>query len=293
MRILLLGSSGQLGWELCRTLATLGEVIPLDYPDIDLSMPEGKIRETVREIAPGVIVNAAAYTDVDRAEAEPEIANLVNARAPGLLAEEALSLGAALLHYSTDYVFDGTKGAEYIETDAPNPLGEYGKSKLDGERSIIQVGGSYLILRTSWVYSLRRESFVTKVLQWSRQQRRMQVVADQVGSPTWARMLAEITAQLLAKSKKEVVGWIDERKGIYHLAGDGRASRLEWAKAILDNDPNKGEQVTGEILPAMTIDFPAPARRPLYTAFNCDLFASTFDLRLPSWEYALFMAMQE
>lgn len=292
MRILLLGKIGQLGWELCRTLAPLGEVYSIDYPDIDLTAAESTVRETVRKNNPNVIVNATAYTAVDRAEDEPEVATLINAVAPGLLAEEALSLGAALIHYSTDYVFDGMKGSEYIETDAPNPLGIYGKSKLEGERSIVQVGGSYLILRTSWVYSLRRESFVTKVLKWSRGQPTLRVVTDQVSNPTWARMLAEITAHLLAIGRNDVVGWIGERHGIYHLAGSGKASRHEWAQAVLRYDPRKEEQLTRKILPAKTSDFPTPAQRPLYSALDCSKFTNVFGLRLPDWKETLRLAME-
>jgi dTDP-4-dehydrorhamnose reductase len=270
----------------------LGEIVSIDYPEIDLSADESTIRETVREIAPNLIVNATAYNAVDRAEQEYEIATMINARAPGLLAEEALSLGAALIHYSTDYVFDGSKGDEYIEMDEPNPLGAYGRSKLEGERSVVQVGGSYLILRTSWVYSLRRESFVTKVLQWSRQQSTLRVVSDQVSKPTWSRMLAETTAQLLAGAKLDVAGWISERRGIYHLAGSGKASRLEWAQAILKYDPRKEEQLTQEIVPAKTSDFPTPAQRPLYSPLSCKKFTSIFKLRLPDWEEALRLAME-
>jgi dTDP-4-dehydrorhamnose reductase len=216
----------------------------------------------------------------------------INAAAPGVLAEEAAALGAALIHYSTDYVFDGLKGSAYIETDTPNPLNMYGKSKLAGEQAIRQAGGTFLILRTVWVYSLRRDSFVTKVLEWSRRQSTLRLVTDQVGNPTWARMLAEISAQLLAKGGKDPLSWLEERKGLYHLAGSGIASRLEWAQAILRCDPAREEQLTREIQPALTAEFPTPARRPLYSALNCDKFTDTFDLRLPDWEEALRLAME-
>lgn len=292
MRILLLGYIGQLGWELRRTLAPLGELRCLDYPEIDLKQAEG-LREAVRGYRPDLVINATAYTAVDRAEAEPEIAMQINARAPGRLAEEAAALGIGLVHYSTDYVFDGAKGEDYRETDPPNPLGVYGRSKLEGERLIQQVGGSYLILRTSWVYSLRRDSFVTKVLGWSRQQPTLRVVSDQVANPTWARMLAEITAQLLAKGAEDLPGWLAERRGLYHLAGSGRASRLGWAQSILKLDPRREEQLVKELQPALTSEFPAPAQRPLFSALNCDLFAHTFGLRLPAWEDALRLAMEE
>ena len=291
-KILLLGNTGQLGWELQRTLAPLGEVIGYDYPAIDLSQTDS-IRQVIQQIQPRIIVNATAYTAVDRAESEPELALAINGIAPGLLAEHAAGLGASLIHYSTDYVFNGSKGSPYIEADFPNPLGVYGSSKLAGERAISQIGGAYLILRTSWVYSTRRPSFVTKVLEWSRQQPALRMVTDQVANPTSARMLAEITALLLAKAAPHPTQWIEERAGIYHLAGSGIASRLEWAQAILELDPHPAEQVTRKIEPALTADFPTPAKRPLYSALNCDLFEQTFGLRLPDWPEALRLTLDK
>lgn len=291
-KILVLGNTGQLGWELQRTLAPLGEVIGRDYPAIDLSQTDS-IRQVIQQVQPQIIVNATAYTAVDRAESEPELALAINGIAPGLLAEFASGLGASLIHYSTDYVFDGCKGSPYIETDLPNPLGVYGSSKLAGERAISQKGGAYLILRTSWVYSTRRPSFVTKVLEWSRQQPALRMVTDQVANPTSARMLAEITALLLAKASPDTTQWIGERSGIYHLAGSGIASRLEWAKAILEKDPHPTEQVTRMIEPALTADFPTPAQRPLYSALNCELFEQTFGLRLPDWREALKLTLDQ
>jgi dTDP-4-dehydrorhamnose reductase len=292
MRILLLGKLGQLGWELHRALSPLGEIVALDYPDIDLAHAES-LPQLLKDTQPEVIVNATAYNAVDRAESEPEIAYAVNARAPGLLAEHARKLGAALIHYSTDYVFDGAKDSPYLETDTPNPLGVYGQSKLDGEMAIEGAGGVYLILRTSWVYSLRRPSFVTKVLDWSRQQSTLRVVSDQVSNPTWARMLAETTALLLAKGTPDILGYLEGNRGIYHLAGSGHASRFEWAQAILNHDPKPDEQVTREVLPAKSSDFPTPATRPLFSALNCEHFSDTFGLRMPDWEEALNMAMSD
>lgn len=289
--ILLLGKNGQLGWELQRCLPTLGEVTALDYPEIDLSRPEG-IRPVVLAARPQVIVNATAYTAVDRAESEQELAFAINSRAPAVLAETAAELGAALVHYSTDYVFDGTKGSPYVEEDAPNPLGVYGASKLEGERGVQAAGGAYWIFRTSWVYSLRRDSFVTKVLGWARSNPELKVVADQIGNPTWARMLAEVTAQLLAKAGSDPAAWVRERAGLYHLAGDGCASRLEWARAVLELDPRKEEQVARTLGPALTADFPTPAQRPLYSALDCSRFAAAFGLRLPPWQEALRLAME-
>lgn len=291
MQILLLGKIGQLGWELRRTLAPLGEITALDYPEIDLTQVD-PIRLAIRQARPQVIVNATAYTAVDRAENEPEVAQAINGRAPGLMAEEAAALGAALIHYSTDYVFDGTKGSPYIESDPTHPLGVYGQSKLAGEQAIQAAGGKYLIFRTAWVYTTRRDSFVTKVLQWARQQRTLRMVTDQVSNPTWARMLAEITAQLLAGGGKHPAEWLGERAGLYHLAGDGYASRMEWGRAILRCDPRPQEQAVQEIQPAVTADFPTPARRPLFSALDCGWFGETFGLRLPHWETALQMAME-
>jgi len=291
MHILLLGKYGQLGWELQRTLAPLGDLIALDFPEIDLKQEEN-LSQLIHNIRPQVIFNATAYTAVDRAESEPEIAKAINAHAPRVMAEEAKKMGAVLIHYSTDYVFDGTQGSDYLETDTPNPLNIYGQSKLAGERAIQEVGGSYLILRTSWVYSVRRNSFVTKVLEWSRTQTSLRIVSDQVSNPTWCRMLAEVTAQLLAMAGRDVAGWLDERRGIYHLAGSGRASRFEWAQAILEMDPRREEQTVHEVQPALTSEFPTPAVRPLHSALNCDHFTDTFGLTLPDWREALKLALE-
>jgi dTDP-4-dehydrorhamnose reductase len=296
-RILLLGKYGQLGWELQRALATLGPVQALDYPEINLLEIE-KLRSMLLdqwklpENRPEFIINATAYTAVDRAESEPDVAYAINAAAPGLLANLAAQIEATLLHFSTDYVFDGRKNAPYCEADAANPLNVYGKSKLAGEQAISEVACNHLILRTSWVYSLRRDSFVTKALEWARKQTTMQVVSDQVSNPTWARMLAEITAQLVAMISSRPPEWLPERCGLYHLAGDGYASRMEWAQAILELDPRRQEQIVKEITPALTSQFPSPAERPLFSALNCQHFSDAFGLRLPPWKQALQLAMQ-
>jgi dTDP-4-dehydrorhamnose reductase len=292
MRILLLGNTGQLGWELERSLLPLGEVLALDYPEINLAEPSTTIK-VLRNFQPHCILNATAYTAVDQAESEAALAYAVNATAPGLLAYEADQIGAVFIHFSTDYVFDGTKGSPYKESDTPHPLNVYGKSKLEGELAIQSVNGVYLILRTSWVYSLRRDSFVTKVLSWSRQQKSLRLVSDQVSGPTWSRMLAGITALLLAKSGDDLHNWLAERSGVYHLAGAGFCSRKEWGQAILRLDKQKHEQVVEEILPALTKDFPTPAQRPLFSALDCTHFLTTFDLQLPHWEIALKLAMAE
>ncbi len=290
IRILLLGRYGQLGWELERTLAPLGDVVAVDYPEVDLNKAES-VKDFIRQARPDVIINATAYTAVDRAESEPDIAMAVNGHAPGIISAEAQNLGAIFLHYSTDYVFDGMKGEPYVETDKPKPINVYGRSKLAGEKAIEEVGGTYLILRTSWVYSLRRDSFVTKVLRWSRERQTLRIVSDQVGNPTWCRMLAEVTAQLLVTGGKDIFTWFHERRGIYHLAGSGFANRLEWAHAILKYDPNPSEQIAREVHSALTSEFPTPSKRPPFSALVCDRFVEVFGLRLPEWEDALRMAM--
>ena len=292
MKTVLFGRSGQLGWELQRTLPPLGEIQVFDYPEIDLTQPEC-IRPIIQDIDPELIINATAYTAVDRAESEADLAFAINTLAPGVMAEEAVRTGAVLIHYSTDYVFDGIKGSAYQENDSPNPLGVYGESKLLGERAIAASGCAHFIFRTSWVYTLRRDSFVAKVLQWSRNQTRLRLVTDQVSGPTWARMLAEISTQAItvALSKDEPLSWIFDRSGVYHLAGSGWASRLEWGEAILKLDPRKHEQITEEILPAVTSEFPSPAKRPLFSALDSSRFEEVFRLRIPSWKETLRLAM--
>jgi dTDP-4-dehydrorhamnose reductase len=290
MKILLLGNTGQLGWELQRTLQPLGVVVALDYPNVNMA-DAVNIRKTVQEHHPQIIVNATAYTAVDKAESEPELALAINSTGPGVLAEEAHKMNAVLVHYSTDYVFDGTKGSPYVETDPPHPLNVYGESKLIGEQAIQQVGGTYLIFRTAWVYSMHRDNFVSKVLGWSRKNATLRIVDDQVSNPTWARMLAEISTISLARAGDDFLPWLAERKGLYHLAGDGFASRYEWVKEILKLDPNAHEQVTKELVPAATGEFPAPAKRPLFSAVDCAKFKDTFGLQLPAWNLTLALAM--
>lgn len=285
MKVLLLGKAGQLGWELQRTLQPLGDVTALASPEIDMK-DEGSIRAAMRQYQPNVVVNATAYTLVDKAESETELAYAVNATGPGILAEEARSMNALVVHFSTDYVFDGTKGSAYLEDDTPNPLSVYGKSKLAGEQAIQQVGGAYIILRTAWVYSMSGGSFVGKVLQWSRQNETLKVVSDQISNPTWARALAETTALMLARPGLGV------KVGLYHLAGHGYASRLEWAQQIVEYDPKRHEQTIRAIEPALTKDFPSPAERPLFSALDCALFEKTFGLYLPAWSDALKLAME-
>lgn len=292
LNILLLGNTGQLGWELERALQQLGQLWAMDHPRIDMTDP-GSIRRIVQECRPGLIVNATAYTDVDRAENELAQAQAVNAVGPGVLAEAAREMKAVLIHYSTDYVFDGCKGSPYLETDPAAPLNVYGRSKLEGEHAIQSVGCVHLILRTAWVYSLRRSSFVTKVLGWARTRENLRVVNDQVSNPTWARALAGVTARLVAKADGDLLSWLGANQGIYHLAGAGYTSRYDWAQAILALDPRQEGQKVVQLSPARSADFPTPAERPLFSALDCRKFEAVFGLQLPSWQAALRMAMQE
>jgi dTDP-4-dehydrorhamnose reductase len=291
MKILLFGHLGQLGWELNRSLATVGELTTIDYPYINLSNYES-IRDLIRKINPDVIVNAAAYTAVDKAETEYEIAYSINANAPRVMAEEAALSKAVLIHFSTDYVFDGKKGSAYIESDSPNPLNMYGKSKLEGETFVQETDGAHLIFRTSWVYSLRRECFVTKVLKMAGSQTVLKIVNDQISNPTWCRMLAEITGQVLAAGKENGINWFFERSGLYHVAGMDYTSRYEWARMILELYSSRNNLLANDIQPSVTSEFPSIARRPLFSAICCDKFLTTFGFQLPSWRDSLKLAFE-
>lgn len=292
MRIILFGKNGQVGWELQRILPVLGQVIAFDYEELDLA--DLKALETqLDELKPDLIVNASAYTAVDQAESERDLAMKVNGQAPGIMAEAARKSGGMLVHYSTDYVFDGKKGSPYFETDTPNPLNVYGESKLVGEKAIQQSADTYLILRTSWVYSTRLQAgFVNKVLAWARQNEMLRIVDDQVSCPTWARILAEATGLLIARGGKNVTEYFKTNSGLYHVAGRGNTSRFRWARAILAHDPLKGEQKTKRIEPALSSDFPTPAARPSYSALNCSSIEDTFGLHIPDWEDSLQLAME-
>ncbi len=289
MRILILGCTGQVGWEAQRSMSTLGEVIALDYPDVDFTRPE-QVARLVDEVRPQVIYNAVAYTAVDKAESEVDRVRLINATSVGVLAEAAARLGAVLLHFSTDYVFDGKKGTAYVETDAPNPLNAYGLTKLEGEQTVQQVDCAYLILRTAWVYSMRRDSFIAKVREWAKDRSTLRVVADQVSNPTWSRSLAEITAQLIARGGDDLTNWVKERRGVYHLAGDGCASRWEWAQAILKNRPLDHPV---EVVPAVSSEFPALPTAHSIRPSTAGCLRAPFHLQLPHWERGLQLAMQE
>jgi dTDP-4-dehydrorhamnose reductase len=292
MNILLFGKNGQLGSELRKLLPRLGKVTSLDYEDLDLCDAQA-LQQILHDLKPQLIVNASAYTAVDRAETEHETAMKINAAAPGLMAEWTRAAGAALIHYSTDYVFDGRKGSPYVESDSVNPLNMYGKSKLAGEKNIEQAGDAYLIFRTSWVYSVGGTGFVSKVLEWSRKNRTLKIVNDQISNPTWARDLAEATFSVIAAHRDDLQDVMKERRGVYHLAGGGYASRYEWAGEILANDPKRTEQLVQTLEPASSDEFPLPALRPLFSALDCSKFKETFGFSLPDWRASLKKAMAE
>ena len=287
-RILLIGKNGQIGWELQRTLAPLGTVTSLDREQIDLANPDS-IRKVLRDIEPALIVNAAAYTAVDQAQAEPGLAMAVNGIAPGVLAEEAKRLKAGLIHYSTDYIFDGKKAGAYEERDAPAPLNEYGKSKLAGDRAIQQAGCDHIIFRTSWVYGARGNNFLLTVLRLARERDQLRIVDDQFGAPTWCRMIAEATALVLSRR----AGGQDYPSGIYNLTCGGRTSWFGFTQAII---AQAGPLLAGRcpvVAPIASDDYQSPAKRPANSVLSNDLLSRVFGVRLPAWEQALALCLQD
>jgi dTDP-4-dehydrorhamnose reductase len=284
--IVVTGATGQIGYEAVRELAPLGKVVGLTRADLDLAS-QAAIRETMRALRPSVIVNAAAYTAVDRAESERHQCAAVNADAPGVLAEEARRLGALLVHYSTDYVFDGSKGAPYTERDAPAPLNAYGTTKLAGEQAIQRAGGAYVILRTSWVYGARGTNFLCTMLRLARERPELRVVDDQVGAPTWSRAIATATARLLRDPSSESLA------GIYHLTAGGSTTWYDFARRILESDPRRAEQICRAVIPISTAEFGALARRPLYSVLDCSAIRERFNLALPDWREQLALVLSE
>jgi dTDP-4-dehydrorhamnose reductase len=286
MRILLLGENGQIGWELAKKLPALGEVTALDFPTVDFADPEG-LRKIVRAHSPEVIVNAAAYTAVDPAEAEPEKAGAINGIAPGILAEEASALGAALVHFSTDYVFDGRKRTPYTEEDVPRPLNVYGRTKLEGDRAVQRAGGAYLILRTSWVYGARGRNFYLNIRRLARERTELRVVDDQVGNPTWCGWIAETTMLILSRISQgdgsSFASKLSACKGIYNLSSEGEVSWFGFARAILESDPLRSEHRAREILPVKTGEYPAAAVRPQYSVLLKEKVRNVFHLNIPPW----------
>lgn len=291
-KILLLGKNGQLGWEAERQLFCMGDLIAYDYPQIDFTDPL-KIVALLDEIQPDLIYNAVAYTAVDQAESEVSKATLINTTTPGEMAAWCKRNHCSLMHFSTDYVFDGSQERDNREDDAPHPLNVYGQSKLAGEQVIIQSECLAIIFRTSWVYSMRGESFVIKFLSWAHDKKELRVVDDQIGNPTWARMLAQLSTCILPVDKEHLTSFFDQKNGIYHLAGGGAASRLQWSQAILDNLKGNSIVKTEQLAGAKTYEFPAPACRPLHSALNCEKFERSFNRRIPDWKLGLRLALKE
>jgi dTDP-4-dehydrorhamnose reductase len=281
--ILLIGKNGQVGWELLRALAPLARVEAVDYPEIDLGNPDA-FRAALRSYRVDVIVNAAAYTAVDKAESESERCHHINAVAPGLLAEYCHSLGIPLVHYSTDYVFDGAKRSPYVEEDIPNPLNAYGRSKLAGDLAITHATPRHLIFRLCWVYGARGQNFLLTVRRLAREREQLRMVNDQTGSPTWSRMIAQATAlalQQVLRATDRAAYW-----GVYHLSASGQTTWYEFTRAIVDQLP-ADQRRCREVIPITTPEYPTPARRPAYSVMSGEKLRQVFGLQLPGWETSL------
>ena len=300
-RILVTGGSGQVGFELQRSLAGAGQLMAEGRDEIDLSDPDS-IRRAVRRFGPDLIVNAAAYTAVDQAESEPELALAVNGVAPGVLAEEAKRAGAALIHYSTDYVFDGSKGTPYTEDDEPRPISVYGRTKLAGERAIQAVDVPHLILRTSWVYGARGKNFLLTILRLARERDELSIVDDQVGAPTWSRAIAKATGGILKCLGYGQPGFIEAcaaQRGIYNLSAAGQTSWHGFAAAILAHaasappgEPAFALARVPALKPITTEQYPLPAARPRYSVLSNAKLQGAFGFAMPDWETSLAECMR-
>jgi dTDP-4-dehydrorhamnose reductase len=287
MKVLINGRNGQVSHELQRRLGAVGELIVLGRDQLDLAQPD-QIRRQVQNLRPDLIINAAAHTAVDLAESEPQAAFAINAIAPGILAEEALALDIPLIHYSTDYVFDGLKAGPYNEDDAPNPLGVYGKSKLAGEQAIRDVQGRHLILRTSWVYSTHGRNFLLTMQRLLQEKPELRVVADQIGAPTWAGTIANSTLALIERWRaNEVANW-----GTYHLSAQGETSWFGFAQAIGEALRQQGKPCAA-LLPIPSSDYPTPAARPLNSRLDCSRLQRDWGVSQPDWQTALRECLTE
>jgi dTDP-4-dehydrorhamnose reductase len=284
VKILLTGSTGQVGYELARSLQGVGQVVAADRNVMDLSDLD-QVRDVIRREKPGLIVNPAAYTAVDKAESEPELAYRINAEAPGLMAQEARLLGAAMVHYSTDYVFDGSQPGPRVEDDATGPLNVYGASKLAGEHAIAAAGIPHLIFRTSWVYGMRGKNFLLTMLRLARERDELKVVADQHGAPTWSRTIADVSAQVLSQAHAGGREWWVQNSGIYHLSAQGQTTWFEFTQAIAE-----AAGLECRVLPIATADYPTPARRPQYSVMSSERLTARF-CHLPEWKEALRLCL--
>lgn len=281
---MLLGANGQVGWELARTLAPLGEVVATTRAQLDLAS-ELDIRDAVRAVKPTWVVNAAAYTAVDAAESEPAAARWLNAEVPRILAEESARAGAWLVHYSTDYVFDGRGTRPYREDDPASPLGVYGATKHAGDVLVQKSGVPHLLFRVGWVYGTRGRNFLRTIQKLSRERELLRVVADQVGVPTWSRQIAEATALVMAQRPSV------QQSGSYHLAGEGSCSWYDFAEAIVRRDIDPGLRVTRTIEPIASIEYPTAAARPAYSVLNAERARQVFSVQLPPWDEQLAMCL--
>lgn len=281
MNILLLGKGGQVGWELQRALAPLGHITAHDVDTADFTQPD-QVAAIVRAVQPQVIVNAAAHTAVDKAESEPDIARLINAATPGAIAREAAQLNALLVHYSTDYVFDGTGHAPRDENAPTAPLSVYGQTKLEGEQQIIASGCRHLILRTSWVYAARGGNFAKTMLRLAGERDQLKVINDQIGSPTGADLLADVTAHAVRATQGNPA-----LAGLYHLVADGETSWYDYARYVIEWARKQGQPVRvqpEEIIPLPTTEYPTPAKRPLNSRLATAKLKQAFGLQLPHWQ---------
>ncbi len=293
MKILLFGKNGQVGWELNRSLQPLGEITELDVEDIDFTDTQG-LRQIVRDISPDVICNAVAYTAVDKAEQDEVLALAVNGVAPGVLAEEAKKLNALLIHYSTDYVFNGAKNSPYLETDEPNPINAYGRTKLAGEIAVESSGCDYLTLRTSWVYTSRARNFMLTMLKIAQEREELSIVSDQIGAPTSARLIADVTLLCVQQALKErLVGIFSS--DLYHLTAAGHTSWFGFTEEIVKlaaNNLNVPLAIKN-INAIPTSDYPTPAARPMNSRLALTKLESIFGLTMPTWQDSLQRCMQE
>jgi dTDP-4-dehydrorhamnose reductase len=287
-KILIIGRTGQVGWELRRCFAPSAKVVAVDYPEINLSDADG-LRNLVQSTQPRVVINAAAYTAVDKAESEPEQCLAINGLAPGVLARAAAEVDALLVHYSTDYVFNGRQARPYLETDEADPAGVYGATKLAGDLAVQEVGGQYLVFRLCWVYGNRGNNFLRTIQRLARERETLRVVNDQVGCPTWSRLIAQTTAlavgQVLASSQPE---WYS---GFYHLAAGGCTSWHGFAERIVARLP-ESERKCRVVQAIPTSEYPTPAKRPAYSVLDCGRLESTFGLRLPDWAEMLDLVLE-
>ena len=292
--IFLTGKDGQLGWELLRTLSTVGKVVAFDRASLDLS-DHALLRATIHKVKPDLIVNAAAYTAVDKAEKEQDTAISINATAPGIMAEEAKSIGAALIHYSTDYVFDGSQETPYLETDRTNPINRYGESKLMGEQTIQEQDIPYLIFRTSWVYSHRGNNFLITMLKLMQERDSLNIVNDQFGSPTLSRSIAEVSGQILSKyfTPDLDLNNLKKQSGVYNLTSSGKTSWYEFAMEIREMAAKKFSIPVSLLLEGIPSDqYPVPAKRPKYSQLSLDKITDTFGVVCPDWKESLALCME-